>query len=404
MLSMSIRDLNDYIDSILASNPFLKKHLDKKNMQTYGSDSRIEDIEDKKVFDPRKFLLSQLATLNLDEKDLEIAEYLIYEMDENGYIKTDIEEISRDIFADLQRVEGVLGAIQSLDPPGIGARDIRECLLIQLRRSNSQNSLEYAIVENFLSDLAVNDIPKIAKSLGVDKKLVYDAAGKIRALNPRPASNLLGEASEAVIPDLTATIRDNKVRLGLNRESIPRLKLYNPYENKLDVIKDPEAQRFLKENMEAGRQLIDNIKRREETMCRVANYILNAQKDNLIEGRGEMKTLTARNVAEALNLHPSTVCRTLLNKYIEINNTVIPLKNLLSHGIKKENGDIVSVTNIKNRIKKLVNEESKTTPLHDAAIKIKLQEHGIYIKRRTVAKYRESLRILPYHLRKIKKT
>ena len=154
--------------------------------------------------------------------------------------------------------------------------------------------------------------------------------------------------------------------------------------------------------MEAAGNLMDNIKRREETMCKVAEFILRVQKEHLSEDITHIKSLTIKDVAEALNFHPSTVSRTVSNKYIQINDKVVPLRNLLSHGIKKENGELTSKSFIKSRIKKLVEGEDLTRPLRDNELQKSLEAEGISIKRRTVAKYRESIRILPAHLRKRK--
>ena len=290
--------------------------------------------------EPHEFLMSQIRTLDLSEKELEVAEYLIYEMDENGYIKEDSESVAENLFTDVETVLKVIDVIQSLDPPGIGARDIRECLQLQLKRKGKENSLEYLIVTDLISDLAINDIPKIAKSLGIDKEKAREAAQNIKALNPRPGSSILSKGAERIIPDLVATIKNDKVRMELNRESIPALRFYNPYADKADVIKDPEAREFIKENMEMAKGLLDNMKRREETMCRVADYILNVQKESLAHERNHIKTLTLSHVAEALNLHHSTISRAVSNKYIQINDRVFPLKAFLSHGVKKENGEI----------------------------------------------------------------
>jgi RNA polymerase sigma-54 factor len=398
LLGMSIADLNDYIDSALTSNPFLKKKVQKSGGSAFYEQKDIE--KDESYVNPRESLITQVRTLDLDKQELEIAEYLIYEMDDNGYIKTDPEDAAKDLFTDAKKVEDVLNVIQTFEPAGIGARDIRECLKLQLKRLGKEDSLEYTIVSDFISDMAINDIPKIAASLGIDKEKIREAVNNIKALNPRPGSTLLSKAAKWAIPDLIASVKDRKVNLELNRESIPQLRLYNPYENKLDIIKDPKARKFLKENMEAASGLIDNIKRREETMCRVTEYVLNAQKEAVISRNSGIKTLTIKDVAEALNLHPSTISRTLSNKYIQINGDVLPLKSFLSYGMKKQNGEIESKTSIKNKILELVKGENKLSPLSDNAIKEKLEEAGIAIKRRTVAKYRESLRILPTHLRR----
>ena len=395
LLSMPISELNEYIDSIVANNPVLEKKFEKKTpVHIEKAITRQEN--------PRISLISQARMLNLDDKAMEIAEYLIYEMDDNGYIQINTEEAAQDLFTSVDEVEEALLAIQSLDPPGIGASDIRECLQLQLKRMNKEDSLEYDIVSNYINELATNDVEKISHGLNIDKEEITRAINSIRKLNPRPASTALSKEDEPVIPDLIASRKNNKIRLELNREWIPHLRLYNPYENKLDIVKDPEAREFLKKNMDEGKTLISNLKRREETMCRVADYILQFQKHYFENGISQIKSLTIKDVGEALNLHPSTISRTVSNKYIQIKDKVVPLKVLLSQGIKNGNGEIASKASIKNRIKELVDNENKVRPLSDSKIQEELEKEEINIKRRTVAKYRESLRILPTHLRRNK--
>jgi len=221
-------------------------------------------------------------------------------------------------------------------------------------------------------------------------------------LNPRPGSTLLGEGSEKVTPDLLAIIKNKKVRLELNRGVIPQLTVYNPYKNTTEIAENGEARRFLKENMVAGKHLIDNLKRREATLCRVADYILKTQRDAVLEGSHKTKKLTITDIAEALNLHPSTICRTVSNKYIQLDNTTMPLKSFLSHGVMKENGEITSKTSIKVKIGRFIEKEDRTRPLSDSSIVEMLTRENIFLKRRTIAKYRESMRILPAHLRRKK--
>ncbi len=401
LLGMSVEDLNEYIDSVLSSNPLLEKELPYRAPREQAAVYEYDDntTKDDHV-NPRTQLLSQIRTFNLNKEELEIAEYLISEMDDNGYIKIDSEAVAKDLMVDAECVEKVLERIKSLEPPGIGAGDIRECLLLQLKRLGKEDSLEYKIVNGFLSDVAINDIPNIARSLHIDKSVVQEAAQKIRTLNPRPASTILSRGAQRIIPDINASIVREKVQLELSRETIPKLKLYNPYENKIAIIKDPEAREFLKKNMTSARGLIDNIKRREETMCRVADYILTFQKESIHKKNGDIKTLTISQIAKHLNLHPSTISRTVSNKYIEIDGKVFALGYFLSHGLKKQNGEITSKVAIKNKIKEFIHQEDKTKPLKDNDVQKKLEAHGIHIKRRTVAKYREALRILPSHLRK----
>lgn len=410
LLAMSTKELGEYIDTLAEKNPFLKKEFDEKTSQRASADYTsprtphdLTDYGEKTIAqeeNPRLLLISNLRTLGLTDKAMEIAEYLVYEIDENGYIDINLEEAAKDFSSEPEEIEKILSIIQAMDPPGIGARDLRECLQLQLKRKGKENSLEYNIVTNFVNELAKNDSKKISKSLNIDRTKVIRAINNIKKLNPRPASTVFSKQAEPIIPDLIARIKKDKIYLEINREWLPRLRLYNPYEHKLELVKDPEVKKFLKENMNAGKQLIDNLKRREETMCRVADHILRQQKDAIKNGLSHIKHLTIKDIAETLNFHPSTISRTISNKYIQINDKVVPLRALLSHSIRKQNGDVVSKTSIKSRIKELVDGEDKKRPLTDSDIKKRLEEEDIYIKRRTVAKYRESLRILPIHLRK----
>ena len=359
LLGMSTKDLNEYIESAVEANPFLRKAFDKKRSEIYKSNfsaAREHSVGmdfNAKSEDERLSLLSQLRMLGLEGKLLQIAEYLIYEMDDNGYITVALEDVARELFSSIEEVSECLTVVQSLDPPGIAARDIRECLQLQLKRINKEDSLEYIIVSDFTNELARNDVKLISKSLDVEKGEIQTAISNIKKLNPRPASTILSKGSETVVPDLIATIKNKKIRLDLNREWLPHLRFYNPYESESDIMQDLEARKFLKENMDSAKQLIDNIKRREETMCRVADYILNFHRDKLIDDTGEIETLTTKDISNALNLHPSTVNRTVAGKYVQIDNKVMPLKRLLSHGIKKQNGEITSKITVKKKIEAL---------------------------------------------------
>ena len=409
LLSMSMKDLTEYIDSAVEANPFLRKAIENKRSERSPSWDSYSSIPPeytgsitRQDEDPRASLLSQLRMLHLDDGVMEIAEHLISEMDNNGYMPVALDELARDLFATMDEVESCLETLQQLDPPGIGARDVRECLQLQLKRMGKENSLEYSIVSDFITELARVDVEKISKALDADEEKVRNAIFNIKKLNPRPASTMLSERPQPVIPDMVARVNYEKIRLELNREWLPRLRLYNPYENKLDIVKDPETRQFMKENMNSARHLIDTLKRREETMCKVADYILNFHGHEGIDDEHGIKSLTTKDVSTALNLHPSTVNRTVSNKYIEINDKVVPLKSLLSHGIKKENGEIASKTSVKKKIEAIVKSEDKQQPLTDKVIQEKLSQEGIVIKRRTITKYRTALRILPTHLRRKK--
>lgn len=286
LLGMSTNDLNEYIDHAIEQNPFLKKMVSKKSSQQHTGGAPYEYFEGyhAEEINPRLSLLSQLRISGLSGKEMNMAEQLLSELDDNGYIQVDIDEFARDVFASLEEAEVVLKAIQGLDPPGIGARDVRECLQIQLSRSGKGNSLEYSMVSGFLTELARNDIEAMSKALGVSEDSVREAIDNIKKLNPRPASTMLSEKPKPVVPDMVARVGGEKIRLEINREYLPHLRLYNPYENKLAIVKDPETRKFMKENMDSARHLIDNLKRREETMCKVADFILGFHKNEMANG------------------------------------------------------------------------------------------------------------------------
>jgi RNA polymerase sigma-54 factor len=399
LLAMPAKELSEYIESILEKNPFLKKQFDKK-----GPAGRLPemtgDVQIRAKENPRETLISQIRMLDLDDENLRIAEYLIYEMDANGYITKDLDAAAEELGTEPDELENVLEIIQRMDPPGIGARNTKECLQLQLRRMNKEGSTEYAIVTDFINELAINDIGKIADALNIKQEEAARAAGAVKKLNPRPASSILAEKIETVIPDLIAHVKSAKVTIGINHSYLPELTLYNPYKNEADIIKEPEAREFIKNNEQAARHLIDNLKRREDTVCKVASYLLNFQLASLKNKKHDIKSLAINDVAKALGFHPSTISRSLANKYVRIGDEVIALSGLLSGGIAKEGGGIISKTAVKKRLSELIKNERKERPLSDDEIKEALKKEGVLIERRTVAKYRTALRILPKHLRK----
>lgn len=412
LLGMSVKDLSEYIESILASNPCLKKLSEVRASRTKSSsfDAHDPDAPDEGVnlieqsVDPYQGLVSQARMMDLDDKEMKIVEYLIYELDENGYMTSSLEDAAHNLSTSLEDVDHCLDILQSMDPPGIGAQDVRECLLIQLKRAGKEGSVEYRIVEDVLGEVAQNDTASIALKLGVAESAASKAVAAIKKLNPRPASTLLSVKSIEVTPELKATVDKQKVRIEINRGTLPQLKIYNPYENNLDIIKDPEAREFLKTNMDLARTLVDNLKRREDTVCKVADYILSFQKEYLLNRTDSLRCLTISDVAKEVGFHPSTISRAVSNKYVLVNGKTMALSSLLSHAVKKSDGAMASKSSIKTRIIQLVSAEDRSSPLSDDTIQKRLADEGIVLTRRTITKYRTALKILPTHLRKKKQT
>lgn len=408
ILGMTTKDLNEHINTILANNPCLKKLIDDNRFRdkyarpaaAQGEMPADHDARQAQEVDPREALLSQLRIAGLTDDEMEIAEYLVSELDGNGYITANSEDVAADLGVSADDVESIVEAIQRMEPPGIGARDVRECLQLQLERSGKAKSVEYEIAGSFLEELARNDAGAIAKALNIDEARAREAMAHVKKLNPRPGSTLLGAAAARVIPDLIATVDRRKVRIEINRAFLPRLEIYNPYANNEDIVADPEARKFLAENTAMAKGLLTNLKRREETLCKVTEYILKYQREAILTHKGNLKTLTIKDVARALDFHQSTISRAISNKYVQINDNVTPLRDLLTHGMADTNGGVVSKASVKDRIGALIRQEDQRAPLSDGRIQELLEREGFAIKRRTVAKYREELKILPGHLRK----
>jgi len=403
LLGMATKDLVEFVEAAVESNPFLKKEIgdvSKRQGPAAAGDGFDPMANIRQVDNPRLSLISQVRMLGLKGRMAELAEYLIYEMDDNGYIPDDPEELSEALSASIEEVEEALKIIQGMDPPGIGARDVQECLQLQLERSGKKKSLEYDIVSGFIGELARNDVDKIAGELDADKQKVRHAIENIKKLNPRPASTMLSKEAPPVIPDLIAEVKDDGINLMLNSNWLPQLGFYNPYEDEAEITKDGEAKKFIKDNMSAAKVLIDNLKRREKTIYKVAHYVLTFQGEALRGDGFHIKSLTIGDVGTALNLHTSTISRAISNKYVQIGDEVLPMKAFLSKGVMKKDGEDISKSNIKKKIEMIIKNEVKAKPISDESIRKQLETEGIDIRRRTVAKYRDSLRILPAHLRK----
>ncbi|MFH0731653.1 MAG: RNA polymerase factor sigma-54 [Candidatus Omnitrophota bacterium] len=400
LLGMSTKDLNEYVDAALEKNPFLKKEITAPRTAKASDDDYDYTANIRQEENPRMNFISQLEIMDIETGLLDIAKYLIYEMDDNGYINIDLEDAAQELAADTTDIEAALAIVQSMEPAGIGARNIQECLSLQLKRRGKEDSVEYRIVNGFLNELTRNDAEKIAKQLKISSQQAETAIKTIKLLNPRPTSTLFSKEAHAVTPDLIAEVGGKKLRLWLNRQWLPNITFYNPYEDEPEITEDATAKKFITENKQAAKGLIDGLKRREETLLKVAQYLLGFQLDSFIDESRHIKSLAIKDVASALKMHTTTISRTVSHKYVQINNQTMPLKGLLSGEIKNKDGQVTSKASIKTKINALVKAEDKTHPLSDKQIKESLEKEGISINRRTVAKYRDSLRLLPAHLRR----
>ncbi len=337
----------------------------------------------------------QLQMKDLDADEKVVAKLLLGNMDGDGYLQLDIEEIAFLSGMDFEIVDQVLRRIQELDPPGVGARDLRECLLLQLRAQGEDQTLVGAIVRDHLDLLEARRFDKIAKELDEPVEAVIEAAGDISHLEPKPGRNY-GEADVRYItPDVYVHKDGEDYAVTLNDEGLPQLRVSPYYRRVLGTDGGADAKRFIKTKMRNAQWLISCIQRRQQTLLMVASSIVRFQRDFLDRGVDHLRPLVLKQVADDIKMHESTVSRATANKYIHTPQGIFELKYFFTSSVKGADDSDVSAESVKNRIKMIIGDEDPRRPLSDQKIAKMLKEEQIDIARRTVAKYREMMGILP---------
>jgi RNA polymerase sigma-54 factor len=302
----------------------------------------------------------------------------------------------------MAEIEEMVGIIQKLDPPGIGARDLRECLLIQLREEKDTESLTFRLVDEAFPDLIAHRWNDLAKRFGVEPAKVQGAADGLARLDPKPGLKYSNQSDGYIIPDLIVEKIGNRYQVFLNDTGMPRLRLSRSYQ---EIARDkkkmtPENREFIASKMNSANWMIQAIEQRRQTMLKVMNFIVDRQRDFFEKGIEYLKPLTLREVAEVINMHESTVSRVTNEKYVQTPRGVLPLKFFFSSALATASGEEASARSIRAKLQKMVAEEDSAKPLTDQQIVHLFQEQGIQIARRTVAKYRDQLGILPARMRK----
>jgi RNA polymerase sigma-54 factor len=298
--------------------------------------------------------------------------------------------------------EEMLRVIQRLDPPGIGARDLRECLLLQLEELGQQDTLTYRLVHDAFDDLIGHRWSDVAKRYGIDPRSVQDAADELSKLDPKPGLRFLPSDDEYVTPDLVVEKIEGKYRVFLNDTGMPRLRISRLYQELAADKKKftGETREFVTEKLNGAQWLIQAIEQRRQTMLKVMNFIVDRQREFFEKGIEYLKPLTLREVADVISMHESTVSRVTNQKYVQTPRGVFPLKFFFSSSLETTSGEDASARAVRAQIQKLVGDENPGRPLTDAEIVQSLQDRGVRIARRTVAKYRDQLGILPARMRK----
>ena len=460
LLYMPLLDLQQHLKQELLNNPFLdmvepeedeeeseeeevteeqqaaeekttNDEIDWEEILLDGFDAggRREEHEDREYYEPvtvdtrdlSDHLIDQITLLDLTPRQQLLADEFIGNINEDGYLACTVEDIlttvndtvvkaAEAVERDLEdlplytstEVDDMLRTIQSLDPPGVGARDLRECLMLQLREAGLEQSVPYRLVRDCFDELINHRWSEISKRFGISPSDVQKAADEIKKLDPKPGLVYSDASDNYIIPDLIVEKIDGKYHVFLNDANLPRLKLSRAYQ---EIARDKkkfegESKEFISNKLNSANWMIQAIEQRRQTMLKVMNYIVDRQRDFFEKGVQHLKPLTLREVAEVINMHESTVSRVTNEKFVQTPRGVLPLKFFFSSGLSTTAGEDVSARGIKAQIEKLVSEEDPKHPLTDQAIVNILKEGGVQIARRTVAKYRDQLGVLSARMRK----
>lgn len=347
-------------------------------------------------------LLDQLTLCDLDEEDREVADAIVGNLNECGLLDVTVTELAGLTNTRPDRVERVLAEVQALDPVGVAARDMRECLLIQLERLGKRGSLEARIVGGHLDDLLKRRFPEVARRLGVGVQEVQAAADFLSTLEPRPARQFSVAIDHVIQPDVVVEKdEDGAFVVSLNNEHVPMLRISNYYK---DLLSEPasrgQVRDYIREKIKGGRFFIKCIQQRQQTILNIAREIVNRQENFLREGPSALRPMTMNQVALAVGVHETTVSRATNGKYLLTPRGIFEMKYFFTPGYQTDSGTDISNESVRKAIGDVVEKEDKHRPLSDQAILEVLKDRGVPIARRTVAKYREQLGILPSHLRK----
>jgi len=419
LLRLTTPDLKEYLDKSISKNPLLqasdleslysniknlissgRDHIDKTRTTVAGEISDYAQNIESAPANLHDLLLHQLKTSFLNDDELGIGEDIIECLDSNGYMTSSLDELSQKYNTPIQRVEKVLDVIQTLDPPGVGARNLQECLLIQLKLEDMEHSLAYKIVKSFFKELSRKKLNTISKDTAASIEEVRKAVKIIASLNPKPGAVFSRDKNVAIIPDVIITEHKNVIKIKLNEKELPGLTI-NP--NYLKLLNNQntsqEVKQFIAGRLKNALWLTKAIEERRNNILKVINAIVKIQKLAILIGLSHAKPLTLSEIAKISGLHHSTVSRIVANKYASTPQGTIRIRDLFTGKYKLSDGSVISSKNILLKIRDIILKESKKIHLTDKAISDILRRDGIQISRRTIAKYRSILKISPSFLR-----
>ncbi|HAP93611.1 MAG TPA: RNA polymerase sigma-54 factor [Desulfotomaculum sp.] len=434
VLQLSTLELDQYIKQQLQENPLLE--LDEEREESSGSEELIQetavsedsnreyDINWQEYFHdssdmgmPRRereappefynyenlvsqgpslieYLFNQLHLTVSDDQQRLIGEYLIGNIDGHGYLQVSVEEVAGYLEVGPDKVDETLKIIQGFDPPGVGARTLQECLLIQIQQLGMKDELLFKVIQNHLPDLAGGKLGRTAQQLSVDKKEIQRIADLIKTLDPKPGRNYsAGSSTRYIVPDIVLKKIGEDYVIITNDVILPRLNISPAYRSFLNHESDPQTRRFVEGKLTAAAWLIRSIEQRRLTLYKVTSCLVELQRDFLDGGVEYLKPLNLKQVAEIVGLHESTVSRTTSNKYIQTPQGLFKMRYFFSSGLTGDDGKTTSAVSVKKTLREIVAAENPLKPLNDQKIAGIFRQQGIKISRRTIAKYRDELGI-----------
>lgn len=435
LLQMSLHDLREYIDNEYSENPVLEvnEEISSYDDEQINRDVNIEDKYDhKKLVEElysdnykdrsetnysneevsplnfiekkvslKEYLQEQLIEADIDQYMLDICNYIVESLDYRGYLEISTGELAEELNIPEEIVNKALEVVQALEPYGIGARNIKECLLIQSLKLNILDDVIEKIILNHLENIAENKYETVAKDLNINPREAQRYGDLIKKLEPKPSRGFYtGEEVNYIIPDAEIKNVDGEFFILMNESVLPRLMINKTYRDVLRNNQDSETNTYVKEKINQALFLIKSIEQRKNTLYKVLECVVEKQNDFFKLGRQYIKPLTLKEVAEIINLHESTVSRAIKDKYVLTSYGTVKIKDLFASGLSSNNNEDMATSKIKNEIKKIIEEENKSKPLSDQLISSMLVEKNMNISRRTVAKYREELGIKSSSARK----
>ncbi len=340
-------------------------------------------------------LMFQLQFAPIKHSCRPIGRYMIESLDENGYMTLSVEEISKEFGVEQDKIQIVLDAIQNFEPVGVGARNLKECLLIQLKHQGKDDPLAKEVINNYLEDIAGNRLNNIAKALNATVKEIQEISDMIKGLEPKPGRQF-GSAAETryIIPDVTVEKIDGEYVVTVNESSAPRLTISSYYQKMLiGSDKESNISKFLTGRLNSALWLIKSIEQRRQTIYNVVSAVVKYQSDFFEKGPKYLKTLTLKQIADEVGIHESTVSRSINGKYMQSPRGIFEIKFFFTSGVSGNSGEGIASESIKTFIREIVENEDPKSPLSDQIIVKMLEERGIDISRRTVAKYRDEMNL-----------